>query len=155
MKPLRALGIVLAICFGCGVACASCTVSATSVAFGTYSPLSGAPDPSTGTVTLQCTAPSTILLSWTIALSTGNSGTYSNRAMSDGAGNLAYQLYEDSAYQTIWGDGTNGTSEVSGSQLLQIGLTYTQSYTVYGLIPGGQNAAPGTYDDSIVVTVTY
>lgn len=155
MRPLATLAVVLATCLGCGTAGAACTVSATALAFGTYSPLGGAADPSSGTVTLQCTAPSTALLSWTIALSTGNSGTYSSRAMSDGTGSLAYQLYEDSAYQTIWGDGSNGTAEVSGSLLLQIGLTYTTSYTVYGLIPGGQNAAPGTYDDTIVVTVTY
>lgn len=155
MKRITALALALALCTGSRSAFASCTVSATAVDFGTYAPLTGASDPSTGTITLQCTAPSTVNLSWTIALGTGNSGSYVARTMNDGSGNLQYQLYTDSAYQTIWGDGTNGTSQVSGSVLLQLGITYTTSYTVYGLIPGAQNVAPGTYNDSIVVTVTY
>jgi spore coat protein U-like protein len=35
------------------------------------------------------------------------------------------------------------------------GQQYQVNGTMYGLIPAAQNAAPGAYSDTLVVTVTY
>jgi spore coat protein U-like protein len=63
---------------------------------------------------------------------------------------LKYNLYSDSTHMTIWGDGTGGSSTVTGTN----GHT-TNNFTVYGQIPTPQGIAPNNYSDSITVTVTY
>lgn len=132
---------------------AGCTVSATAVSFGSYSPLSSQPATSTGTVTVSCNSVS--VTSYTIALSAGLGGSFSNRHLSSGSADLSYQLYLDSADTSIWGDGTDGTTVETAS-----GLSCTQScvdsFTIYGVIPASQTgASAGTYNDSVTVTVSY
>lgn len=128
----------------------NCTVSAVPVSFGIYNPLAGAPTTATGTVTVNCTVG--LLGSWTVELSSGNSGNFATRRMTNGGSSLSYNLYTSAAYVSVWGDGTGGTSVDSGSSLL--GMT-NSSYTVYGRIPAGQDAAAGTFTDTIVVTLNY
>lgn len=64
---------------------------------------------------------------------------------------LIYQLYQDSNYSTIWGDGNNGgTTQVvtaSGS---------TQEIKVYArLFSTSTLPTSGTYSDTVLLTVTY
>ena len=133
----------------------SCGISAGPVNFGVYNPLSGLPTTATGTVTMTCTVTGIGLFeNWTIALGTGDSGTYSARLLENGASNLSYNLYTTAAYTNVWGDGSGTTTLVSGQQTLQVG-TSTVNYTVYGRIPAGQDSAAGTYTDAIVVTLNY
>jgi spore coat protein U-like protein len=157
----RAVVLLLSGCVGaasCGDAWAllqSCTVSATPVNFGLYNPLSGTPDIATGTVTVTCTVTLFGLLeNWTVALSTGNSGTFSARLMTNGASSLSYNLYTTAAYSNVWGDGSGSTTLVSGSTPLSVGTTIT-NYTVYGRLPARQDSAAGTYMDTIMVTLNY
>jgi spore coat protein U-like protein len=126
---------------------AICGVSATPVAFGTYLPFSGSPTDNTGTVTVTCFGSATI----SIELSTGSSGSYATRQMSNGAVNLHYQLYTNAARTTVWGNGSGGTSTVSDT------LTgfASRNYTVFGRIPTLQGVKPGAYVDTITVTVSY
>lgn len=134
---------------------ASCTASATGIAFGTYVPSSTSN--STGTVTISC---SSVMggggVNYTIALNAGvnSGGSFSNRRMSSGSSYLSYQLYTDAAYSQVWGDGTGGTSTVSGTCSGSMG-SCSSSKTVYGRIPAPQNPSPGSYSDTITVTVTY
>lgn len=133
----------------------TCTVSAVPVSFGLYNPLSGAPAVATGTVSVSCTVTLLGLLeSWTIALGTGNSGSFSARQMANGASRLSYNLYTSAAYANVWGDGSGSTALVNGSALLGVGTTNTD-YTVYGRIPARQDAAAGTFTDTIVITLNY
>ncbi len=133
----------------------SCTVSAVPVSFGLYNPLSGAPVVATGTVTVSCTVTLLGLLdSWTIALGTGNSGSFSARHMVNGASTLSYNLYTSAAYTNVWGDGSASTALVNGSAFLAIGTTNTD-YSVYGRIPAGQDSAAGTFTDTILITLNY
>ncbi|MFZ1098249.1 MAG: spore coat U domain-containing protein [Steroidobacteraceae bacterium] len=129
----------------------NCTASATGVSFGTYSLLSGTPLTSTGTVTVNCSGATKISgnNSVTVSLSTGQSGTFTARSLGTG---FSYNLYQDAAYSEIWGDGTGVSTQYTGS------ITNGQnsfSATVYGEIPARQNPAPGSYTDSITVTVNY
>jgi spore coat protein U-like protein len=133
---------------------ASCTASSTGIAFGTYVPSSTSN--STGTVTISCSSVMGGSLSYTIALNAGvnSGGSFSNRRMSSGSSYLSYRLYTDATYSQVWGDGTGGTSTVSGTCSGSMG-SCSSSKTVYGRIPALQNPSPGAYTDTITVTVTY
>ncbi len=86
-------------------------------------------------------------VSYTIGLGPG-AGTVAQRKMTSGANGLNYNLYTDAAHGTVW-----GASSVSGSTS---GVTGNASHTVYGRIPASQTTVvPGTYADTIVVTVTF
>jgi spore coat protein U domain-containing protein, fimbrial subunit CupE1/2/3/6 len=134
---------------------ASCTISGTGVAFGTYIPSSPGPTDNTGTVTVTCTALFQTV-QYSIALNAGvnSGGSFANRRMSNGAAFLLYQLYSDSTHTTIWGDGTGGTVTVSDSYGCFFCNT-SRNYTVFGRIPALQWVNPGLYSDTIVATVTF
>jgi spore coat protein U-like protein len=70
---------------------------------------------------------------------------------------IPYQLYKDSNYSTVW-DATGGVTNVGGAGGVSgTGTGSAQTTTVYGKIPQGTSIAstPGSYSDSVVVTVTY
>ncbi len=135
----------------------TCTVSTTSVAFGTYDPLAGAPLDTTGTVSVTCTSggpPPRV--DYDILLSTGQAGSYGPRAMTNGTSQLNYNLYTDSARSQRWGDGSGGTSVISVRfNVSPPGSTQTDDYPVYGRVFAGQNVTTGVYLDSITMTVNF
>lgn len=123
----------------------SCSISGTTIDFGTYS--SGQPSDldSDGDLTYS-NCPDGLL---TISLDGGGSGNISDRQMSSGGGdNLSYQLYRDSNRSTVWG------SDIDG---LQVNLLVpgSGSATVYGRIPGGQEVGAGSYSDTVNITMTF
>ena len=134
----------------------ACTVSTTNVAFGSYNPLAFGNIDSTGSVSVKCGGVVGLLIPFKIDLSTGG-GSFTARRMASGANLLGYNLYTDTSYTTIWGDGTGTTqSVVSGVTLDALGLSPAQVFWVYGRIPGRQlTVVPGPYADSISVTLTY
>lgn len=163
MKALRALVLMVAGWLAAGAAQAlclgpvcSCSVSTTPVAFGSHNPLGGATD-STGSVRVNCSGVAGLLIPYSISLSTGGAGGYGPRRMGSGANTLAYNLYSDPTRSSVWGDGSGGSAKLSSSVLLDVlGLSPLQTHTVYGRIPAGQTAAvPGSYADTITVTITY
>jgi len=128
---------------------ATCTINTTPVAFGNYS--GTALTYSSGGVSVQCTNGTTYTIALNAGLGTG--ATVSARSMS-GPGSpsaqLGYGLYTTSGLSTIWGDGTGSTVTAAGT-----GNGSSQSYTAYGQIPAGQYLAPGSYNDTVVATVTW
>ena len=133
---------------------ATCSAAVTAMAFGNYSPIAATPSDISATATVTCSSVVAIGMAYTVGLSTGNSGTYSTRTLSSGVNALSYQIYTTSARTTVWGDGSAGTSTQPGSFSALLGSSSTP-YTLYGRIPAMQNAVPGTYADTITVTVTY
>lgn len=131
----------------------SCTVSATAVAFGTYTPFSSPPVNSSGTVTVNCLG--VLGGTFTVKLNTGGSGTFSPRRMYKSTDTLSYNLYTNSGHTTIWGDGTGGTF----FQTVSCGLACLgadNNFTTFGSIPGSQTTTvPGSYNDTITVTVEW
>jgi spore coat protein U-like protein len=153
MKLLKFVVLTLAIS-ACVAARAdpTCTVSASGVAFGSYNPLANANSDSTGSVNVTCTGSTTA--TYTIAASAGT-GTYLARKLVSGSQLLSYNVYIDNTRTTIWGDGSSGTSVISGSITATSGGA-TQPSTIYGRIPSGQQTASvGSYTDTLTVTVTY
>jgi spore coat protein U-like protein len=134
----------------------SCSVSVTALAFGTVNPLAGGTTDSTGSVQIGCGGVAGLLIPYRIDMGTGG-GSYATRRLASGAATLNYNLYGDSGHSVIWGDGTAGSQTLNGSILLNIlGLAAPVTHTVYGRIASGQTGArPGSYVDTVTVTVTY
>lgn len=133
---------------------ASCSTPTTAtLSFGTYSPLANTTVDGTTTISVKCTNTTPIS---SVALSKGY-GAINARTMqlsTDPTKTLSYGLYLDSNRSTLWGDGTFSTSMKTG--LTGAGLATDVSMTVYGRIFSGQQTAkPGSYSDTITVTVTY
>jgi spore coat protein U-like protein len=101
----------------------------------------------TSTIQVICTnsTPYTIGLD----AGTGSGASVATRKLTSGGATVDYSLYSDSGHNTVWGN-TPSTDTVAGT-----GTGNNQSYTVYGLIPSQATPAPGTYTDTITVTVTY
>lgn len=122
---------------------ADCTVSAGGVAFGGYDVFSPSALDGAGTISVNCSPGS----SYSLGLSAGG-GSYGQRRLSNGPAALNYNLYTDASRSVVWGDGTNGTSTVSGDG-------ESVGHTVYGRIPPQQNVTTGSYGDTIIVTVNF
>lgn len=139
-------------------AAVTCTVTATPVQFGTYDPLSASALLSTGTVVATCSLRAALFAQATLTSSftTGASGGYSSRTMKLGVNSLRYNLYLDAAHTRIAGDGTGGSSTGSATlNLTFLNPTQTWTETIYGSMPASQDAAAGTYADTIMVTIDY
>ena len=133
-KILLRVLVPLALCLPAQAWAVSCTASAQALAFGNYDPLSVLPRDSTGQVSVTCTNLINLLVSYTVALSTGVSGSYSSRQLASGANRLNYNLYSDLTHLLVWGDGTSGTSVVSNTFLVVL-LGISANHTVYGRLP--------------------
>ncbi|HEY9240304.1 MAG TPA: spore coat U domain-containing protein [Burkholderiaceae bacterium] len=165
MPLTRLLRAALLACglFACGAAHAlctlvcSCNVSTTSVAFGSYNPLSAGHVTSTGNVRVSCGGAAGLAIPVTLTLSAGTSGSMAARQMASGPRRLNYNVYVNTAYFNVWGDGSGATlTQGAWITLNLLGLAPPLDFTVYGRIPGGQSSvAPGAYTDTLVVTLTY
>lgn len=82
-----------------------------------------------------------------VLISAGGSGNVAARRMvGPGAAQVAYNLYTSAAYSTVW-DNTNGVSGVGNGA--------DQYLPVYGRIPVQTTPVPGTYTDTVTVTVSW
>lgn len=153
---LQLCALALATLSGTAHAIADCTVSATGVAFGSYTFNNPTPTDAAGNVQVSCSLIGllSLIVSYDILLSTGGSGSYAPRKMVNGANELQYNLYTNAGRSVVWGNGTAGTSIVSDGYLLGIGTT-VRNYPVYGRLPASQNTLAGAYVDTITVTVNY
>lgn len=142
-----------AACVGIGCSCGINTVSA--VAFGTYNPVSGSPQPGSGGFSVTCSALVVGLnVSYIMSLNAGLYGSLSDRKMNRSSALLSYNLYTTSGYSAIWGDGSSGTSTVSDGYSLSL-LSRTIPYTVFGRIPASQAVGAGSYTDTITISVVF
>jgi spore coat protein U-like protein len=138
---------------------ATCILSGGGVNFGVYNPVATLPTDGAGTVSLQCNwvgPGGAEHVAYVVTLSTGVSGGYAARTMVSGADTLTYNLYVDAARTQVWGNGSGGTAVWSGSFNVSNGRpVQIVTATDYGRIPAGQDAAAGTYSDTITVTVDF
>ena len=126
---------------------ATCTInSASTLNFGSQGVFTANVD-QTSTIQVQCT--NTTPYNIGLDAGTGTGATVAVRKMTSGGTTVNYTLYSDSGRTTVWGT-TIGTNTVAAT-----GSGAAQSYTVYGRIPAQTTPAPGTYADTVTVTVTY
>jgi spore coat protein U-like protein len=116
---------------------AQCDVAVTPIAFGIYDPFAG-PRDGGGLVAVDCNGIVTPL----VVLGPGRSGNSSDRQMSAaGADVLRYNVFADAARSQVftWTTAGRGRSEIP----------------LYGRIFAGQPVPPGTYQDTLAVTVNF
>jgi spore coat protein U-like protein len=129
----------------------SCSIaSTTAVSFGNYSVYSGADAGANGAVELLCTGVAGATV--TVELDKGASASFSPRTLVLGGDTLNYDLFLDAAHTTVWGDGTGGTSVMGPLVPFDGSTTYL---TVYGVLYKLQDAAVGTYTDTVTATVVF
>jgi spore coat protein U-like protein len=117
----------------------------TTINFGTF--VGSSISAMTGSITVHCTANATYEIGINAGAAPG--ATVTSRAMTDGNGHwLPYRLFQDAAHVMNWGD-TAGVDTVAKS------VTNGQSppFSIYGLLPGNEFAPPGTYTDTLNVTM--
>lgn len=131
---------------------AACNVSTTTVNFGAYNVLSPGTTDSTGSITILCDEAPPPDVTAAIGQSP-NSGGFNPRQMKlvGGTDLLSYNLYTDTTYTNIWGDGTSGTV----TQTKRATKNRPQTLQVYGRIPPGQDVSVGSYNDTLTITITW
>jgi spore coat protein U-like protein len=125
---------------------ATCAVSASNLNFGSAGVLQSSVD-GTSTVSITCTNSTPYTVSPDGGLSQATNPT--QRLMTKGSEQITYGLYQDTGRTQPWGNST-GTNTVAGT-----GSGLSQNATVYGRVPAQNTPSPGTYTDTVVVTVTY
>lgn len=129
----------------------SCTVSGGALAFGAIDPLAAAtPVDATSTLTVTCTNTTPYAVALNAGQNAGGASNFTARTMKSGSNTLGYQLYLDTGRSTVWGDGTSSSSTKTGT-----GTGSAQSLTIYGRIPTLTGVVPGSYTDTVTVTVSY
>jgi spore coat protein U-like protein len=126
----------------------SCTLNNGTLAFGTYS---GTKISVTGSFSVNCTNGGDYIIALDKGIGSGS--TFAQRLMtnqSNTAYTLGYSIYTASGGATVWGDGTNSTSTVTG-----VGTGTSQTINLYGVIPASETVLTGTYNDTVTATVTY
>ena len=111
--------------------------------FGRYEVFNLFDSTSRGTVEINCRETT----AYRLKLSTGV-GNYQQRYLQNGVDVLAYNLYKDASFQTIWGDGSYLDEQI---------FTHNgvMKYDVHGKIVAGQNVSVGAYSDVIVIILEY
>lgn len=133
---------------------ASCRVNSGALNFNTYDPggvNASTPLQRSGSFRVTCTngTPGTVMLSQGNNPTGGSSDASPLRRMEGDPGiYLRYDIYQDVGYTTVWGN-TTGTAEAV------IGTGGQSFLTVYGRVLPGQIVPPGTYSDTVTVTVSF
>lgn len=129
---------------------AACSLTSTSMVFGTYDVLNGTPLDTSGSVVYRCSQRDHGIM---ITLDRGGATSYTARRMVKGSEQLFYNLYMDAGRTVIWGDGSGGTQAyfVHNPQ----GNNQDLTVPIFGRIPAGQDRAIGAYSDTIIVTLNY
>jgi spore coat protein U-like protein len=134
-----------------GEAALACSISTGGVILGNYDTTRMTPTDGVGTVDLDChrnDAP-------VISLSTGSSGSFATRRMTNGTSVLQYNLYRDASRTIILGSGGGGTATLVPTSSPPSGSRRRHVGTIYGRIPARQNVTAGDYSDSLILTVTF
>lgn len=124
-----------------------CSVGTSVIDFGVIGDIGsiGTAKAADGSVVVKCNAGNV----YTVYLGEGNYHVATGmRQMANDDDRLAYQLYQDSAHTLVWDDINGVNRTATGSD---------QTIAVHGLISSGTPipATPGTYTDTVIVTVKY
>lgn len=148
---LAAAVVSLALAAGPVQAAIQCSIgSVSAVAFPDYDVFRGVPTDAQGSVTYSCLGVGQNTV--TIDLTAGRAGQFNPRQMSASSEALPYNLFLDAGRGTIWGDGGGGTARYGPFQPPNNSPVVVP---IFGRIPPGQNATPGTYTDSVTLTLNF
>lgn len=121
-----------------------CTLTTTPIAFGTVDTLNYTSVKPTGVMSLTCTGGTSAKVSINAGLGVG--ATTGVRYMTDSTGDtLRYALYQSTA----------GTFGWDSTVTVTFASTGTQTLNAVGVLVTGQAIIPGTYADTVTVSVAY
>lgn len=120
----------------------NCLVATQDMDFGSHGLLNADID-ATGMVRVTCTGAT----GYTVGLDAGPYTAVTRRMLS-GAYHVVYGLYQNAGRTVPWGSA--GGQTVAGT-----GTGLQQNLTVFGRVPPQPTPPPGTYTDTVAVTVTY
>lgn len=124
-----------------------CTIDPATLSFPNYD--SSGAVPASTILTVHCTVGSTY---W-IGLGPGANSSGGQRRMANSGNFLTYELYRDAGHTQVW-DNADPDPTPPHSTAGNAGFQpYTT--TVYGLIAANQFVPPGTYTDSVLMTVNF
>ena len=134
---------------------ASCTISAATLNFGTLggTAVIASATNASANVSVTCTSGSP----YSIGMDNGANASGSQRRMKSGTNFLNYNLYVDSGLTNAWTTASSSTTcSTANSCYLGTGSGSTQTVPVYGRMPAvGSAPPPGTYSDTVTMTITY
>ncbi|MBU1330757.1 MAG: spore coat U domain-containing protein [Gammaproteobacteria bacterium] len=87
---------------------------------------------------------------YNVALDSGQNLNGNQRRMQNAGEFIAYNLYQDAARTVLWDDGSNGGTVLPGT-----GSGNDEEIIVYGRVPAQVTPSPGTYLDTVQVTVSW
>lgn len=142
-----------------------CTPTSNTIAFGAYNPLTTSPWlDGTGSFVIACTDAGgnknkTTTIDYTVTLS---GQALRQLAPPSGTDRLNYNLFTDIGRNSTWGDGSGGTSVITGSVAVPGRSTAsTLPINYYGRITASQDVsanspgpAPTTYSQSLIMSVS-
>jgi spore coat protein U-like protein len=131
---------------------ATCSVSAgATLDFGSVSTVSDSlPVTGSNTINVNCTSGAPYFVGLDGGSSTGNTADRKLK-LTTGTTTINYKLFQNSNQNIPWGDNrVAGGDAVSGT-----GTGSSFAHTVHGQVPVQTTPVPGTYTDTITVTVEY
>lgn len=140
----------LSVASGAGAAPSCTLLSLPTLNFGAYSAVGGMKD-ADDALLFSC-LPDLLVgptVSYSVTLDPGGAASFFPRRLSAGGYDLEYNLYTDITRSRVWGDGTAGTSTVTGA------CVGTCTVQVYGRISAGQSVPAAEYRDDVVVTLDF
>lgn len=134
---------------------ANCNISTTTLNFGSSPATISSNIDSTATITAQCT--NTTPYSIGIGSGTNASGSQNRMRLGATSSYINYNLYTDAARSLTWTTTSSTTSCTGGAGtcVLGTGTGSNQGVTIYGRAPAQTAPAIGTYNDTVVITVTF
>jgi spore coat protein U-like protein len=122
-----------------------CSATAANLNFGSVADFSNPVD-AASTIHVLCTNSTP----YHVRLNAGASGLHATqRAMTYGSNAISYELFRDSSRTLRWG-ATDGVDTMGGT-----GTASSLGHTVYGRIPAQARKPPGTYTDTVIVTISF
>lgn len=134
---------------------ASCTISVATLNFGTVpgTAVASAATNASANISVTCTSGSP----YSIGMDNGANASGSQRRMKSGSNFLNYNLYVDSGLTNAWTTASSSsTCSSANSCYLGTGNGAAQTVPVYGRMPAvGTAPPPGSYSDTVTMTITY
>jgi spore coat protein U-like protein len=122
----------------------TCDISSNAMSFSIYDPSLPYDNSAVGTIGISCNLP----LFLQISLITND--PCNQRYLRSGVNRLAYNIYQDSGHNIVWGS----LNPICG-QVLTTAAIFQAQFSVYGSIPRMQSVRAGTYSDVVTIQVNF
>jgi len=138
----------------------TCAITANPIAFGAYDPVTAnatVAATSTATLDVRCTKGSAGV---TVQLGIGANASGNQKRMTNGTDFLSYNIFQPTTgvsgntacSATEWGA---PTAALAVSPAVAWSAVTVNSFTMCGSVPPAQNVGAGSYNDTVVATITF